>query len=574
VNFSQADWLVLSATLIGIIVYGVYKGKSSKSIDGYFLSDRQMPWWIVLLSVMGTQASAVTFLTVPGQAFTDGMRFVQFYFGLPIAMVVLCFTLLPIYRRLKVYTAYEYLEHRFDKKTRTLISFIFLLSRGLSTGISIIAPSLILNSLLGLDIYVTNTLLGGLLVIYTVSGGAKAVAYTQQLQFIIIYVAMAIVGWAAIKGLPDGIGFLDAMQIAGKSGKLNIVTNGVHDNKFDWTDKYNIWSGLIGGFFLQLSYFGTDQSQVGRYLTAKSTAESKLGLLMNGLVKVPLQFAILLIGVFIFVFYQFHNRPAYFDPSQEKQVAESPYADEYRVLNEKYFSLQEAHKQLLLSEAPELVDKGASVQEKFVQQEKELNELRQQIGVVLKKANPNAVINDKDANYIFLRFVGDHIPSGLVGLIVAIVFLAAWGSISPALNSLASSTIVDFHRQFVKEPLSPLSEYKWSKMYSLFWGIFSMIMALFAKDLGNSLVEAVNILGSWFYGTMLGVFLVAFYFKKITGTPVFYAAILSEVIVIVISLQNKISFVWLTVFGTLIVIIFSFILQKILPFLKTSPEHT
>src|SRR6478672_11466203 len=338
---SSQDWIVLIVTLTAIIIYGVFKSRTTKNLDGYFLSNRNMPWYLVLLSIMGTQASAITFLTAPGQAYTDGMRFVQYYFGIPLAMVILCITFVPLFHRLKVFTAYEFLEKRFDLKTRTLTSALFLLSRGLSTGISIYAPSLVLHSMLGWDIFTTNLFMGGLLIIYTVSGGAKAVAYTQQLQFIIIYAAMFVAAWWAIKMLPAGITFSDALHISGKAGKLNVITSGVTENGFDWKDKYNIWSGVIGGLFLSLSYFGTDQSQVGRYLTAKSEKESKVGLLMNGLVKVPLQFSILLIGALLFSFYQFYQAPAFFNLAQEKVVKESRYAPAYLEQNAEYKKLQD-----------------------------------------------------------------------------------------------------------------------------------------------------------------------------------------------------------------------------------------
>jgi len=567
-NFSAFDWIVLFTTLLSTIIYGIYKGKSTKNLDGYFLGDRQMRWWIVLLSVMGTQASAVTFLTVPGQSFTEGMRFIQFYFGLPIAMVVLSITFVPIFRKLMVYTAYEFLEKRFDKKTRTLTSLIFLLSRSLSTGISIIAPSLILNSLLGWNIYVTNLVMGGFMIIYTVSGGAKAVAYTQKLQFVIIYAAMFIVGWYAFNGLPNGIGFIDALAIAGKAEKLDIITNGVKDAKFDWNDRYNIWSGIIGGFFLQLSYFGTDQSQVGRYLTARTTTETRISLLMNGLVKIPLQFCILLIGIFIFVFYQFNTRPIYFNLSQEKQVTKGPYLQEFKVLHAKYVTLQDERRQLLIEESSKLLSYNETLKSKLRVYEQELNDIHNDISVVIKKSNPSAAINDKDANYVFLRFVGDNLPSGLIGLIVAVIFLAAWGSIAAALNSLASSTIIDLHIPYVKQALTPIQEYRWSKRYSLIWGLFCMLVTLFATDMGNSLVEAVNILGSWFYGTLLGIFLVAFYLKRVSGTAVFYAAILSEIAIVIISLQGKISFLWFTLIGALLVVILSYLFYRFLPFTK------
>ncbi|HUP12755.1 MAG TPA: hypothetical protein VM187_11095, partial [Niastella sp.] len=328
-NFSRLDWTVLVFTLLLIIVYGVYRSRTSKNLEGYLLSDRQMPWWLVLLGIMGTQASAITFLTVPGQAYSDGMRFVQYYFGLPFAMVVVCIMFVPVFHRLKVFTAYEYLEQRFDVKTRLLTSFLFLLSRGISTGVSILAPSIVLHSMLGWNIASTNLFMGGLLIIYTVSGGAKAVAYTQQLQLIIIYAAMFMAAWWAVKMLPEGIGFSDALHIGGKSGKLNVITSGFTEKGFDWKDRYNIWSGVIGGFFLALSYFGTDQSQVGRYLTARSEQESKLGLLLNGLVKVPLQFGILLIGVLLFAFYQFKQAPAFFNLAQEQTLRQSANASEF-----------------------------------------------------------------------------------------------------------------------------------------------------------------------------------------------------------------------------------------------------
>jgi SSS family solute:Na+ symporter len=337
---STLDWIVLAFTLITIITYGLYKSRTSKNLEGYFLSNRSMPWYLVLLSIMGTQASAITFISAPGQAFTDGMRFVQYYFGLPIAMVVLCITFVPLFSKLKVFTAYEYLEQRFDIKTRTFTAFLFLLSRGLSTGISIYAPSIILSSLLRWDIFTTNIVMGGLLIVYTVSGGAKAVAYTQQLQLIIIFTAMFVAGYMVVHLLPDGIGFSDALKISGANGKMNIITTGFTEKGFDWKDKYNIVSGIIGGFFLALSYFGTDQSQVGRYLTAKDNTESRVGLLMNGLVKVPMQFLILLLGVLLFSFYQFKEQPIFFNSAQEQKLLMSEKKDSALLLQEKYQTTQ------------------------------------------------------------------------------------------------------------------------------------------------------------------------------------------------------------------------------------------
>ena len=562
-NFLLTDWIVLIVTLLAVIAYGVYKSRTSKNLEGYFLGNRQMPWWVILLSIMGTQASAVTFLTAPGQAYTDGMRFVQYYFGLPLAMIVVCIAFVPVFHRLKLFTAYEFLEKRFDLKTRTFTSFLFLLSRGLSTGISIFAPSLVLSSMLGWDIYATNLVTGGLLIVYTVTGGAKAVAYTQQLQFVIIYAAMFIAGYYAITSLPEGIGFTDALHIAGKSGKMNVISTGVTENGFDWKDKYNIWSGVIGGFFLALSYFGTDQSQVGRYLTAKDTRESRLGLLMNGLVKVPLQFMILLIGCLLFAYYSFFKAPAFFNKTQETVVLKSTYAQPYNQAAAQYAQLQEDKKQIAVAlTAARNQNNDAAVAEgriKLQEVEQQGKLIREEMKGLIKKADPAADTND--TNYIFLRFVGDVLPTGLVGLIIAIIFLAAWGSIAAALNSLASCTMCDFHQKFSKKQLTEKEEYRWGKIYTLFWGIFCMVIAFFAYNLGNSLIEAVNILGSWFYGTILGIFLVAFWLKRVGGNAVFIAAIISEVIVISVYYMDIISFLWLNVIGAVAVIILSLLIQ-------------
>ena len=531
---SGIDWIVLAVTLCVIIIYGIYKSRTTKNLDGYFLSNRSLPWYLVLLSIMGTQASAITFLSAPGQAYTDGMRFVQYYFGLPLAMIIICIVFVPIFRRLKVYTAYEFLEERFDLKTRTFTSFLFQLSRGLSTGISIYAPALILSSLLGWNIHVTNILMGGLLIIYTVSGGARAVAYTQKLQLIIIIIGMAIAGYMVVRLLPADIGFADALGIGGKSGKMNVITDGMTSNGFDWKDKYNIWSGIIGGLFLALSYFGTDQSQVGRYLTAKDNRESKLGLLINGLVKVPMQFLILMIGVLVFSFYQFHKAPIYFNDVQIATAKSTIKKD----------SLVNLEAQYALVAADNDVEKTA---------------IRKQYKDVLKRALPGEDVND--TNYIFLRFVVDYLPKGLIGLLIAVIFLAAWGSIAAALNALASCTVVDIHKKFINKELTPKMDYRISKLYTLAWGVFCIIIAETASNLGNSLIETVNILGSLFYGVILGIFLVAFWMKPIKGPAVFYASLLSELLVILIYKADIISFLWLNVIGALLVIIIASVFQ-------------
>ena len=532
---SSIDWIILIGTLCSIIIYGVYKSKHTKNLDGYFLGNNTMPWYLVLLSIMGTQASAITFLSAPGQAYTDGMRFVQYYFGLPLAMIVICIFFVPVFRKLKVYTAYEFLENRFDVKTRTFTSALFLISRGLSTGISIYAPSIILSSLLGWNIYYTNLVMGGLLIIYTMSGGAKAVAYTQQLQLIIIIAGMFLAGYMVVHLLPEGMGFTEALKSAGQKGKMNIITNGMKDNHFDWKDKYNMWSGVIGGFFLALSYFGTDQSQVGRYLTARDDKGSKIGLLMNGLIKVPMQFLILLVGVLVFSFYQYHKAPVYFDKSKVITAKKTTYKDSLVALEQQY-SLATANQNIIGQ-----------------------NEIRAQYKSVIKKAIPGEDAND--TNYIFLRFVVDNLPKGLVGLLIAMIFLASWGSIAAALNALASCTVVDFHKKFINKNCTEEKDYSISRWYTLGWGVFAIIVAMFAHNIGNSLIEAVNILGSIFYGVILGIFLVAFWIKYINGNSVFIGSVIAQVLVIVIYNVDIVSFLWLNVIGAILVIVLSMLLQ-------------
>ncbi|MGK2862051.1 MAG: sodium:solute symporter [Chitinophagaceae bacterium] len=563
------DWIVLVVTLLGIITYGLYKSRTSRNLDGYFLSNRSMPWGLVLLSIMGTQASAITFLSAPGQAYTDGMRFVQYYFGLPLAMVVICIFFVPIFHKLKVYTAYEYLEGRFDNKTRTLTSFLFLLQRGLSTGISVFAPSLILSSLFGWNIYYTNILMGGLLIIYTMSGGAKAVAYTQQLQMFIIFTGMFLAAYMVVNMLPENVGFADALMISGKMGKLNVITTGFENGSFNWSDQYNIWSGLIGGFFLALSYFGADQSQVGRYLTAKSLTESRIGLLMNGLVKVPMQFLILLIGTLVFTFYQFHKAPIFFNDIQVRKIEQSEYKDSFAIAQAQYHEISLQKEKAVISYS------GASDANDEVLKDQSFNELQ-----LLQKSSDSLRMKVKqwlntkqvggdgnDTNYIFLRFVIDYLPVGLVGLLIAIIFLASWGSIAASINSLASCTMVDFHKRFKKTEQSGEQEYRMSKWYTLAWGVFCIVVAMFTYNIGNSLIEAVNVLGSLFYGVILGVFLVAFFIKRIrNGHIVFCAALLAELLVLTVFILTrldifKIGFLWLNPIGAFGVILFSLLLQ-------------
>ena len=567
---SLIDWVVLVVTFILIISYGLYKSNATKNLEGYFLSNRSMPWYLVLLGIMGTQASAITFLSAPGQAYTDGMRFVQYYFGLPLAMIVIVVWFVPVFSKLKIFTAYEFLEQRFDLKTRTFTSFLFLLSRGLSTGISIYAPSIILSSLLGWDIYWTNIAMGGMLTLYTVSGGSKAVAYTQQLQFIIIFIGMVVSGYYLVHLLPDGLGFSDAIKVGEVSGKLNVITTGNTGSGFDFKDRYNIISGTIGGFFLALSYFGTDQSQVGRYITAKNDKESKLGLLLNGVVKIPMQFLILLLGVLLFTFYQFKESPIFFNRTVETKAWSTPYKDSLSAIQDQ-FKVAQA-KQLELNTALVQTKKTDTALENKIQKgAASLTALQKNYKQVIATAVPGADVND--TNYIFLRFVVDYLPVGLIGLLIAVIFLAAWGSIAAALNSLASCTVIDFHLRYRSKSIDgttlaqSATDYKTSKWYTLAWGVFCILTAQFATGMG-SLIEAVNVLGSLFYGVILGIFLVAFYAKKVGGTAVFWAAIVGEIFVIVCFLLDKynivgIGFLWLNVIGAVFVFLLSILFSKI-----------
>lgn len=563
-----ADWVMMISTLAIIILYGLYKGRTTRNLDGYFRSNRELPWYLVLLSIMGTQASAITFLSAPGQAFTDGMRFVQYYFGLPLAMIVICASFVPLFKRLNLYTAYEYLEKRFDKKTRTFTSFLFLLSRGLSTGISIVAPSLVVSTILGWDIYWTNVLMGGLLIIYTVSGGAKAVAYTQQLQFIIIAMGMALAGYYAVKLLPEGIGFTEALQTAGDAGRMNIITTGFNsEGQYNWNDRFNIISGVIGGFFLAWSYFGTDQSQVGRYLTAKSLRESRMGLLMNGLVKVPMQFLILLVGVLVFAFYNYTAGPVNFDTQVSGKLERSADSAEARQISDAYKVKKENLSALLQSAHRNNTYAETKPQLKILY--KEADSLRGAYRSLAAKAGFGKA---DDTNYVFFTFVTNYLPVGLVGLLIAMIFMASWGSIAAALNSLASSTMVDFHKQFSKRVLTENQEYSMSRWYTLGWGLFCILAAQFATTLG-SLIVAVNVLGSLFYGTILGIFIVAFYLKRIGGHAVFISALVAESFVCVVYFVLHFEgFLWLNLIGAAIVFLLAPVIQLAFPGNRNADE--
>lgn len=556
------DWLVLGVSLIGIVVYGVWKGRGSKDMKGYLRADNDMRWWTVALSIMATQASAITFISTPGQAYADGMRFVQFYFGLPIAMVILSVTAVPLYHKLKVFTAYEFLEQQFDLKTRALAAGLFLIQRGLGAGLTIFAPSIILSVLLGWNLYITNLIMGGLVIIYTASGGARAVSWTQFQQVLIILFGMVGAFGMMVYLMPDDISFFNAVQIAGKMEKLNAV-----DFSFDWNNRYNIWSGILGGLFLQLSYFGTDQSQVGRYLTGQSVTQSRLGLLCNGLVKIPMQFVILFIGAMMFVFYQFVTPPLSFNSVEADKIKASAYADTYRSLELQHETLFKEKEQKIreLVGALESGDHGhaSSIEKQLDLSQEQQNTLRKQAADLMIRNDPAA--NTNDTNYIFLNFVIHYLPVGLVGLVIAAIFAASMSSTSAELNSLASTTVIDVYKRLINKNASERQYVIVSKLATVMWGIFAIIFAEYANRLG-SLIEAVNILGSLFYGTILGIFLLAFYFKFVRGTAAFYAAILGEIAVVCCFAFTEISFLWYNVIGCLLTmglaLVFNLLIQR------------
>ncbi len=557
---STLDWIVLSLTLLFVVLYGIYRSREKHTMDSFLLAGQSMPWYHVTLSLMATQASAITFLSAPGQAYTDGMRFVQFYFGLPLAMVVLCVTFVPKFGKLKIFTAYEFLEGRFDLRTRALTAFLFLLQRGLSTGLSIYAPSLILSAILGWDITWTNIISGGVVILYTTLGGSRAVSHTHLQQMGIITIGMVVAGVMVVKFLPEQVSFTDALHVAGKMGKVNLI-----DFTFDLNNRYNVWSGLIGGFFLQLSYFGTDQSQVGRFLTGSSQGQSKLGLAMNGLLKIPMQFLILLVGVLVFAFYQFNTPPLFFNQTAVDQVKTGRYAAEYEALEKKHEQIQSVKRPhvMALTEAIRKDDEQAisASRETLTGLENNVKEVRKEAAALLSKANGG---DTNDVNYIFLRFVIDYLPVGMVGLLIAVILLASMGSVAAAYNSLASCTIVDIYKRIIRKDEDGRNYVAASRWATVFWGIFCIAVAQYASRLG-SMIEAVNILGSLFYGTILGIFLVAFYFKNIGSRAVFWGSIIGEVFVIASYVIDLTAFLWLNLIGCTLVILFAWLIEKIWP---------
>jgi len=561
------DWILLSSFLLFVAVYGVWKTRGKKDIQGYFLANKSTPWYVITISIMATQASAITFLSTPGQAYVDGMRFVQFYFGLPIAMIILSITAVPIFHKLKVVTAYELLEQRFDLKNRALGSILFLIQRGLAAGFTILAPALIISVILGWDFRLTIFMIGGLVIIYTAAGGTEAVYKTHLLQMAIVTAGMAAALFMVFRRLPPDISFSSAIHVAGKLGRLNVI-----NFAFDWKDRYNFWSGLIGGGFLALSYFGTDQSQVQRYLTGRSIAQSRLGLLANGVLKVPMQFIILFIGAMIFVFYQFVTPPLFFNPVETANIKNSSYGDAYTKLETDYHRLngekQEQIRNMLAAiESRKDEDLDNALQRLRRTRESEFG-VRQEAIQLIKKGNPRAETND--TNYIFLTFVTHFLPVGLVGLVLAAILSASMSSSSAELNALASVTVVDIYKRLGRRNASERHYLIVSKLATVFWGLYAISFAQFANHLG-SLIEAVNIMGSLFYGTILGIFLIAFYFKNIGGHATFIAAIIAELAVLACYFFTEIPYLWFNVIGCLILVSLAHIMNPLLPEKKQRP---
>lgn len=555
---STIDWIIMCGFLAFVVIYGVWKTRKTKDLNDYILASKTTPWYIVAISIMATQASAITFLSTPGQAYVDGMRFIQFYIGLPIAMVILSITAVPLYHKLNVYTAYEYLEHRFDLKNRILGSVLFLIQRGLAAGFTIFAPSLIISLILKWDINITIMLVGGLVIIYTTVGGTVAVNKTHIQQMAIIFVGMIAAFITIIYMLPENVSFFDAAVIAGKMGKLNTI-----DFSFNLNDRYTFWSGLIGGTFLMLSYFGTDQSQVQRYLGGSSITQSRLGLLVNGIIKIPMQFFILFSGVMVFVFYQFITPPLFFNPAGIKLVENSQYADEYHSMNEEYKELSSQKSKELNSMVDAINKNNAELEklslDKVKNTQSSMINLRGEYLALMKKENNKADTND--TNYIFLSFVINYLPIGLIGLVLAAIFSASMSSTSAELNALASTTVIDIYKRVFKKDASDHHYVFVSKISTILWGMYAIGFALFANKLG-SLIEAVNILGSIFYGTILGIFLVAFYFKKVKGTPTFIAALIAEITVMCCFFFTDIPFLWFNAIGCLLVVFIAIIINQ------------
>lgn len=542
------DWIVLAGTLLFIVIYGSYKTRGSKNVQEFIKGGSESNWWTIGLSVMATQASAITFLSTPGQAFNDGMGFVQFYFGLPLAMVIICLVFIPIYHRLKVYTAYEFLEDRFDLKTRSLAAILFLIQRGLAAGITIFAPAIVLSAVLGWDLIPLNIAIGVLVIIYTVSGGTKAVSVTQKQQMAIIFSGMFIAFYLILDYLPENITFTKALEIAGASGKMDVL-----DFSFDLNNRYTVWTGILGGTFLMLSYFGTDQSQVQRYLSGKSVRESQLGLIFNGLLKIPMQFFILLVGVFVFVFYQFNSAPLNFNPKATEVIVNSENSALYAELEGQHQEIENRKKTLLLEK----------LSTTNIQEIKKLNTkdraLKEEAKELISKTDKNVETNDKD--YVFIHFILNNLPRGLIGLLLAVILSAAMSSTASELNALASTTTMDLFKRNTSKEYDDAYYVKVTKWYTLAWGVLAILVACVA-NLFDNLIQLVNIIGSIFYGNVLGIFLLAFFVKSVKGNAVFYAAIFTQIIIIAVWFLDLLPYLWLNLLGCMLVMLLAILMEK------------
>ena len=546
------DWIILSVTLVFIVAYGTYVTRKNSNVTDYIKGGNDSKWWTIGLSVMATQASAITFLSTPGQAFHSGMGFVQFYFGLPIAMIVICAVFIPIYHKLKVYTAYEFLEGRFDLKTRSLTAILFLVQRGLAAGITIFAPAIILSAVLGWDLLVLNIIIGFLVIIYTVSGGTKAVNVTQKQQMIIIFFGMLVAFFMIMSQLPEDITFSKALDIAGASGKMEVL-----DFSFDLNNRYTVWTGILGGTFLMLSYFGTDQSQVQRYLSGKSVRESQLGLIFNGLLKVPMQFFILLVGVMVFVFYQFNAAPLNFNPKVNDAIANSKFSSKFQ-------QLESAHTKIEYEKRMLFID---GVQDREREKIKVLNakdfalkEEAKELISVLNQQKDFKKIESNDKDYVFIHFILNNLPRGLIGLLLAVILSAAMSSTASELNALASTTAIDLYKRNVEDDKSEDHYVKASKWFTLAWGIIAISVACIA-NLFDNLIQLVNIIGSIFYGNVLGIFLLAFFIKYVKGNAVFIAAVITQIIIILVFILDWLPYLWLNLLGCVLVMGIAILIQ-------------
>ena len=550
----EIDWLILISTLVFIVSYGVIKTRNNKNLKDYLKGGNSSNWWTIGLSVMATQASAITFLSTPGQAFHDGMTFVQFYFGIPLAMIIICMVFIPIYHKLKVYTAYEFLEQRFDLKTRTLAAILFLVQRGLAAGITIYAPAIILSSVLGWDLKLLNIAIGTLVIIYTVSGGTKAVSITQKQQMFVIMSGMFVAFFIILNSLPANIDFYNAVDIAGLGGKMKVL-----DFSFNLNERYTFWSGITGGLFLALSYFGTDQSQVQRYLSGKSIKESQLGLLFNAVFKIPMQFFILFVGVMVFVFFEFNSAPIHFNP-QAIEYLEKNEKNTFNALNKNYNELKKNKRKLQIDFIERKNNKQSTlkIENKILELQSKEKKQRRDIKEMISKSNSKIETNDKD--YVFIYFILNYLPKGIIGLLLAVILSAAMSSTASELNALSATTVVDLYKRNLKENKSKKHYVNASKWFTLMWGVIAIIFASFGT-LFENLIQLVNIIGSIFYGTILGIFLIAFFTKRIKGNDIFWAACISQTLIFIIYAFTDIGYLWLNFIGALLTTILSYSLN-------------